>query len=346
MRSQLAPHRHGEVAARGAGGGGPPHWTDLEARPLHRPPGGAPARAGEKIALAVSGGSDSMAMLLLAAAAFPGQVLAATVDHGLRAEAAAEAELVAALCHRLNVPHATLAPPGPITGSSIQKQARLARYAALEAWMAEQDVRVLLTAHHADDQAETLLMRLNRASGTTGLSGIRAVRESGNALILRPLLRWRRRELREVAQAAGIEWVEDPSNADARYDRTRYRAFLAGQSLLSAGALAAAAAHIEETDAALDTLVEGIAAERWSRGKGELDVAGLPREVQRRLVRRAIANARERHGVTAPHFSVTSNVEALLDSLHVGRAATQAGILVTPKGETWHFTLAPARRSY
>lgn len=312
---------------------------------LHRRATGEPVGSA-RIALAVSGGADSMAMLLLAAAAFPRQVIAATVDHGLRADAAREAALVAALCARIEVPHATLAPLSPIMGSSIQKQARLARYAALEAWLAEQDVRVLLTAHHADDQAETLLMRLNRASGTTGLSGIRPVRESGNALILRPLLRWRRCELRDVASAAGIDWAEDPSNADARHDRTRYRTFLAGQSLLSAGALAASAAHIEETDAALATLIEGIAVERWSAGKGTLDPAGLPREVQRRLVRRAIADARHRHGVTTPHFSEASQIEALLDSLGEGRAATQAGILVTPKRGIWHFTLAPARRSH
>ncbi|ODP38211.1 tRNA lysidine(34) synthetase TilS [Sphingomonas turrisvirgatae] len=298
------------------------------------------------LALAVSGGSDSMAMLLLAAAAFPGRIVAATVDHRLRADAAAEAALVAALCARLDVPHATLTPLDPIAGSSLQKQARAARYTALERWMAGQGVGILLTAHHADDQAETLLMRLNRASGITGLSGIRPYRHSRATLILRPLLRWRRRELRDVAQAAGIVWAEDPSNIDPRHDRTRYRAFLTDQSLLSAGALAAAAAHIEETDAALATLVEGIAAERWSPAKGKLDAAGLPREVQRRLVRHAIADARERHDVTAPPFSAASNVEALLDALDAGRAATQAGILVTPRRNIWHLTLAPARRSH
>jgi tRNA(Ile)-lysidine synthase len=322
---------------------------DLEASlahcpPRHRPAEGAPPRAGAAIALAVSGGADSMAMLLLAAAAFPGRVMAATVDHGLRAEAADEAALVAATCARLGVPHRTLAPLAPIAGNSIQNRARAARYAALEAWLAEAGARLLLTAHHADDQAETLLMRLNRASGTSGLSGIRPCRRSGDMLVLRPLLRWRRRELREIVRAAGIDWVEDPSNADPRHDRTRYRAFLGDQSLLSAGALAAAAAHIAETDAALAEWVERLWTERWNGTR--LDAAGLPREVRRRLARRAVLAVRAMHGVTAPRFSEASNVEPLLDALEAGRAATQSGILITPRAGAWRFTLAPARRSH
>lgn len=303
-----------------------------------------PDQDGATVALAVSGGADSMAMLLLAAAAFPGRVVAVTVDHQLRAEAADEAALVAALCARLDVPHATLTPLAPITGSSVQKQARAARYAAIAAWAGERDLRHLLTAHHADDQAETLLMRLNRASGTSGLSGIRAIRNEGDLSILRPLLRWRRRELYDIVRAAGIAWVEDPSNSDPRHDRTRYRTFLADQSLLSAGALAAAAGHIAQTDAALNQWVDQLWAERWDRHR--LDAAGLPREVQRRLVRRAILHLRADHGVISPHFSAASNVESLLDSLEGDRAATQGAIMVTPRAGRWHFTLAPARRSH
>ena len=302
--------------------------------------------AADRIALAVSGGADSMATLLLAAAALPGRVIAATVDHGLRAEAADEAALVAALCVKLGVPHQTLTPISPIAGSSVQGQARRARYEAMAAWLTgEKNVVGLLTAHHADDQAETLLMRLNRASGAAGLSGIRPFRRSGGLLVLRPLLRWRRRELREVAEAAGIVWVEDPSNADPRHDRTRYRAFLAEQALLSPEALAAAAAHIEETDAALSQLVDQLWGERWSGAKGRLDSVGLPREVRRRLVRRAILSVRAAYDVAKPQFSEASNVEALLDSLASGRAATQGGVMVTPKATEWRFTLAPPRRS-
>lgn len=301
---------------------------------------------GATIALAVSGGADSMAMLLLAAAAFPGRIVAATVDHGLRAEAAAEAALVAQVCARLGAPHAILTPAAPITGSSVQKGAREARYAALAAWVEATGASALLTAHHADDQAETLLMRLNRASGIAGLSGIRPWRLEGDHPVLRPLLAWRRSDLRAIAAAANVPWVEDPSNTDPRHDRTRFRELLAGQGLLDPAALARSAAYLGEAEVALDMLAETLRAERWSPGKGLLHAAGLPREMQRRLVRAAIAEVRDANGITAPAFSDSANIEALLDALAAGKAATQAGVLGSPERDgRWHFAPAPPRRS-
>lgn len=303
--------------------------------------------AGAGIALAVSGGADSMAMLLLAAAAFPGRVAAATVDHGLRPEAADEAALVAGVCTQLGVPHATLAPSAPIAGASIQKQAREARYAALTAWAQVADARALLTAHHADDQAETLLMRLNRASGVAGLTGIRPWRFENDTLVLRPLLAWRRAELREITRAAGVPWVEDPSNEDPHHNRTRFRDLLTHQPLLDPVALARSAAYLGEAEAALDTLAETLRAERWSPGKGLLRTADLPREMQRRLVRSAVADVRAAHEIAAPAFSDAANVEPLLDALASGKAATQAGVLVSPgRDGGWHLTPAPPRRSH
>ena len=105
------------------------------------------------IALAVSGGPDSMAMLALAAAAFPGQVHAATVDHRLRAAAAAEARMVAAWCANAGVPHTTLVVAEPIGSGSVQARARAVRYELLLRWAAEIGASCLATAHHADDQA-------------------------------------------------------------------------------------------------------------------------------------------------------------------------------------------------
>ena len=104
---------------------------------------------------------------------------AATVDHGLRPDAADEAAEVARVCAMLGVPHATLAVTVP--EGNVQNEARTARYAALAEWMARQGLAALLTAHHADDQAETLLLRLNRASGVAGLAG---VREGGRASLV------------------------------------------------------------------------------------------------------------------------------------------------------------------
>ena len=215
-----------------------------------------------RIALAVSGGADSMAMLLLAAAAFPGCVVAATVDHGLRPEAADEAAMVARVCAQLGVRHATLRPNEPISGSSVQGQAREARYAALFKWMHETDAFLLLTAHHADDQAETLLMRLNRASGVAGLSGIRPVRRDDRT-VLRPLLGWRRADLRAIVAASGAPWVDDPTNVDLHHDRTRFRDLLASQSLLDPVALARSAEYIAQSNEALEARVWELWHQRW-----------------------------------------------------------------------------------
>ena len=118
---------------------------------------------GTPFGVAVSGGPDSLALLLLAAAARPGEISAATVDHALRQGSREEAETVADLCERLGVPHAILAiewdtPPR----SAIQEKAREVRYGALAGWMSEGGLPVVATAHHLDDQAETLVMRLNR----------------------------------------------------------------------------------------------------------------------------------------------------------------------------------------
>jgi tRNA(Ile)-lysidine synthase len=312
-------------------------------RGLAWPPGQAPV--GQPLVLAVSGGVDSMAMLVLAHAAFPGDVRAVTVDHGLRAAAAREAEWVAEFCAVLGVPHHTLTLAGVGEGSSVQRKARDARYLALARWADAAGSRELLTAHHADDQAETLLMRLNRSSGTAGLSGIRPIRFDGHCVVLRPLLRWRRSELVAVAEQSGTRWIDDPSNTDPRHDRTRYRAFLAGQTLLDPAALADAAAHIWEAEEALFTFAQRYWLDRWDYANEVLRIGDLPRELQRRLVRRAIEEVREAHGIATPPFSYASNIESLLNALETGQRATQAGIMATPRADGWHFEPAPPRRS-
>jgi len=140
--------------------------------------------------------------------------------------------------------------------------------------------------------------------------------------------------------------VEDPSNTDPRHDRTRFRELLAGQALLDPAALARSAAYLGEAEAALDALAETLRTERWSPGKGLLRAAGLPREIQRRLVRAAITELRSASGIATPAFSDSANIEALLDALTAGKAATQAGVLASPgRDGHWHFAPAPPRRS-
>lgn len=302
--------------------------------------GGSPSDTTD-YALAVSGGPDSMAMLALAHAALPGRIAAATFDHRLRDGAASEAAMVATACASLGVPHATLTAERPITGSSMQARAREARYDALVAWASG---RPLLTAHHADDQAETLLMRLNRASGLAGLAAIRAARWEEDTPIIRPLLAWRRAELRATVEASGLPFVDDPSNADPRHDRTAIRALLAGTPALDPVALAASAGYLAEAEEVVMRAAE-IAWSSW-RQSDPLVVADHPRELRRRLLRRAILDTRARLSIVLPPFTESSNVEPLLDALDAGRAATQGGVKVTPTRAGWTFAAAPPRRSH
>lgn len=306
----------------------------------------ARAHDAARLALAVSGGADSMAMLRLAAAAFPEQVTVATFDHRLRGASAAEAALVARVCTTLTVPHRTLVPSAPITGNSVQMRARTARYAALAEWAKEAGAAYLLTAHHADDQAETLLMRLQRASGLSGLAGIRAVRFDADGVVLRPLLAWRRAALRTLAADSATPFVDDPSNDDPRHDRTRIRALLAATPTLDPVALAASAGFLAEAEEVLAQAAARLWSERWRGPDGGLPVADQPRDLRRRLVRRALADSRGRLGVVRPPFDADSaNVEALLDALEAGRAATQGGIMVRSDPKGWLFSPAPPRRS-
>src|SRR3954453_16959972 len=128
----------------------------------------------ERIGIAVSGGPDSLALLLLAASARPGKIEAATVDHTLREASRGEAEMVARVCAKLNVPHAILTAEWeqkPTT--AIQERARNERYRLLARWAEDQGLVAIATAHHADDQAETLVMRLARGAGVRGLAGMK-----------------------------------------------------------------------------------------------------------------------------------------------------------------------------
>lgn len=269
----------------------------------------------------------------------PGQIAAATVDHGLRPEAAAEAALVAALCGRLDVPHATL--KVTVEPGNIQAGARAARYAALAEWMGRQQLAALLTAHHADDQAETLLLRLNRGSGVAGLAGVRASGVvPGAALpLLRPLLGWRRSELAEVVAQAGATAVDDPSNADDRFDRARLRKALAAADWLDVSAIAASAAHIADADAALDWAARREWAEAVERTPmGLVYRPQAPRAIALRVIARIVT---ELDGIN-PRGSA---VARLFDSLIARQPASIGNLVVRALPDGWHFARAPRRRS-
>ncbi len=295
-----------------------------------------------RLAVAVSGGPDSVALLHLAVAAWPGQVSALTVDHGLRAAAAEEARRLGDGCAAAGIPHVLLAWAGPKPATGVQAAARAARYRLMGEWCAAAGVGVLMTAHHADDQAETLLMRLARGAGSGGLAGIRRCRPLAPGVMLaRPLLDVRREALAAVAAASGWPIVSDPANRDPRHRRSSARATLAATPWLDAAGMALAAANLADDAAALDWT----AAQAWD-GRAQvmaagvtLDAAGLPAALVQRLVARAVAEIAPDAAPRGPDLA------RLAARLATGGSATLAGVRARALSSgDWYFTKAPPRR--
>jgi len=175
------------------------------------------------LGVAISGGGDSTALLLLLHAARRA-VLAVTVDHGLRPESAAEAAAVGALCAARGIPHDTLVwAEGPESGN-LQARARQARRRLIADWARGRGIGDVALGHTLDDQAETVLLRLARGSGVDGLAAMAAVAEGDGVRWHRPLLGIGRGALRDWLRGEGVAWIDDPSNEDPRFDRVRVRA--------------------------------------------------------------------------------------------------------------------------
>lgn len=279
-----------------------------------------------------------MAMLWLAVRAFPGHVAAASVDHGLRRESADEVALVGRVCARMGVPFAPLR--AYILDGNVQAEARAARYAALGEWCEAENLSALATAHHADDQAETLVMRLNRGSGLSGLAGIRpSTSISGSSLpLIRPLLGWRRAELRNIVVRNGIPFVTDPSNRDETFDRVRVRKALARSDWLDPSAIARSAGFLAEADEAIEAWTDDVWGRRANTGDERLTLPPQgPRVVRLRLIQRAL-----------DHFGGDTRGETLarmLDALEAGETMNAGGVQASCEHGAWVFKPEPPRRT-
>jgi len=240
-----------------------------------------------RILVAVSGGADSLALLLAAAEVASGRTGVASLDHGLRPESAGEVARVADLVRSLGLPFHTDS-LGLRPGPGAEARARIARYAALDRIASTQGYQAIATAHTADDQAETLLMRLSRGSALRGAAAIRA----DGPRLLRPLLTFRRAETEAMVQAAGLEPVRDPTNHDPGLLRTRIRHSVLPVLRQAAGPgvverLARFARSAAEDEALLSELAAQ-ALERVRDGVG-LDAVGvraLSWPIQSRVLRR------------------------------------------------------------
>jgi tRNA(Ile)-lysidine synthase len=231
------------------------------------------------LGVAVSGGGDSTALLLLAqdwAREARRDVAATTVDHGLRAESAAEAASVAALCARLGIAHDVLHWHRPGRGN-LQAAAREGRRALIGEWAARRGVPAVALGHTLDDQAETVLIRLGRGSGVDGLSSMAPVTEGNGIVWLRPLLAVRREALRAWLRAQAVGWAEDPGNEDPAFARVRARSALTALSPLGVTAerLAATAARMRRAREALEAATRALAARAVTEGAAG-DVALAP----------------------------------------------------------------------
>ncbi|MBI1416066.1 MAG: tRNA lysidine(34) synthetase TilS [Limimaricola sp.] len=240
------------------------------------------------LGVAISGGGDSTALLHLLQETFPAaDMRAVTVDHGLRAESAAEAVQVAAHCARLGVAHETLHWTGWDGRGNVAAAAREARYGLIAGWARANQVAAVLLAHTADDVAETFLMRLGRSAGVDGLAAMAARFRRGGVCFARPLLEVGRADLRAYLSRHHIDWTDDPSNDDMTRERPRIRAaleVLAGLGI-PPGTIAHSARALESARAALEHYAEAEVARRVTEDRGDLllDGAGLPAEMVRRL---------------------------------------------------------------
>lgn len=296
-----------------------------------------------RLGVAVSGGSDSLALLYLLQdwrrAGGP-DLAAVTVDHGLRAESAAEATAVAQICTRLDIPHDILHWQDKDGAGNLPDRARRARYALMADWAQSQALTDIAIGHTQDDLAETFLMRLARGAGVDGLAAMRPRWTQGTVTFHRPLLNVARETLRDHLRGLGQSWVEDPTNADTAYLRPRARQVLAALAPLGleAATLCDVARNLADARSALQHSTHAAAHVLTRVEAGDLLVdhpgfADLPDDIARRLLSAAL------HWLTGADYpSRGSAMSALLAAARKGQSMTLQGCFLLP-GKTATFRL-------
>lgn len=295
------------------------------------------------LGVAVSGGGDSMALLFLLqnlAEASSTTLHVVTVDHGLRPEAAEEARMVARHAAALGLSHDTLTWRGWDGQGNLQNEAREARFSLIADWARQRGIGDVAMGHTADDQAETLLMRLARRAGVDGLTAMSPQSTRHGVTWHRPLLSLRREALREYLRRQGTDWAEDPGNEDLRYARIRARQALATLEPLGIDpqALADVAANMGSARAALDFYADRAAGEIMQAQAGAVTIDAealfdLPDETRRRLVQRAI------QWITGHIYPPRrAALSALIDDMAQGRGGTLDGCqTLSRRGQIWIF---------
>jgi tRNA(Ile)-lysidine synthase len=330
------------------------------------------------LVLAVSGGPDSTALMVLAARwrkrhrGAPA-LTAVTVDHGLRPAARREATAVKRLAARLGIPHRTVRWTGVKPTTGVQTKAREARYRLLVAAAGRARATCVLTAHTLDDQAETVLIRLTRGSGLTGLAGMARVRplmtpassepdgapparaQAASVFLVRPFLDIAKSRLVATLRAAKIPCADDPSNRDPRFTRARLRGLmpaLAGEGL-DARRFALLARRVRRAEAAIELAVaaaaSALSAGPWSaRGPIAFDAeafAGLPAELALRLLGRAVMWVGDEGPVQLGKLESLAGALATAIALPARFRRTLAGAVVTLQHARLTIERAPARRN-
>jgi tRNA(Ile)-lysidine synthase len=312
-----------------------------------------PFESRPRLAVAVSGGSDSMALTLLAAdwaRRCGGEITAITVDHGLRPEAAAEARQVGRWLRARGIAHRILRwrPPAGALAGGVQAAARAARYGLLADWCRRHGVLHLALAHQQEDQAETLLLRLARGSGLDGLAAMAPVAERAGIRLIRPLLPVTRARLRATLAVTAQPWIDDPSNDDPAHARIRMRRLLPTLAAegLDTARLAATAMHLGRTRAAIEDGVADLlaaAALIHPAGYVRLDPAAM-KVAPAELSLRALAHCLMAVGGSeyVPRLDRLERLHRKLRAGALAGGATLAGCLVVPRRGTLLICREPA----